>query len=125
MQIADLDVLIVDDQDSMRAILRRTFSAAGVTQIRDAVNGARAMQALEAQPANLILADYSMPVMDGCSLVRAVRADPRLAGARIVIITGHAEASHSVAAREAGADAVMIKPISPRELLQTLETLWA
>jgi CheY-like chemotaxis protein len=125
MQAADLDALIVDDHEAMRAILKRTLSMASVTRIREATNGARALAALEARPANLILADYAMPMMDGCSFVRAVRADPRFAGARIVIITGHAEESHAEAARAAGADAVMIKPISPRELLRTLETLWA
>lgn len=123
MQAADLDVLIVDDHEAMRAILKRTLGVAGVTRLREAANGARALEALAERAADLILADYAMPVMDGCDFVRAVRAEPRFAGARIVIITGHAAPTHLDAARDAGADAVLVKPISPRALLQTIEAL--
>lgn len=125
MGAADLDILIVDDHEAMRAMLRRTLSVAGATHIRDAANGARAIEALEQRPADLILADYAMPVMDGCSFVRAVRAEPCYGAPRIIMITGHAEQAHLDAARAAGADAVLVKPVTPRELLRTLEGLLA
>lgn len=117
-----LDVLIVDDHEGMRMLLRKVLERAGVASLRDAASGAAALALLAERPANLILVDQSMPEMDGASFVRRARADG--SDARIIMITGHAEARYAEAARAAGADAVLIKPIAPRELLKAIEALY-
>jgi two-component system chemotaxis response regulator CheY len=123
--IAALDILIVDDHEAMRTLLRKVLERAGAANIRDAASGADALALLAERPAALILADQSMPGMDGTAFVARVRADPVLAGARIVMITGRVDAASAAAATAAGADAVLVKPIAPRDLLSALNRVLA
>lgn len=121
----DLDVLIVDDHEAMRALLSRALHRAGVTQIRTAADGAEALAALRERPADLMLVDQTMPVMDGLTLLKAVRDDPALGALRFVIISGQTSADYARIACAAGADAVLVKPITPRDLLAALNELFA
>ena len=123
MRLADLDVLIVDDHDAMRAMLARALDAAGVRRVRTAANAASALAQLTQRAADLVLADRNMPGTDGLSFVAAVRANPALRTARIIMISGHAGAEHAEAARAAGADAVLTKPVSPRALIAAIAAL--
>ena len=120
MRLADLDVLVVDDHEAMRAVLTRARPAAGVARVRAAADGAAALTLLGERGADVIVVDRNMPEMDGLAFVAAVRADPKLAGARVIMLSGHAEAAHAEAARAAGADAVLVKPVSPRELMAAI-----
>jgi two-component system chemotaxis response regulator CheY len=122
---ADLDVLIVDDHETMRALLARVLAKAGVVKLRTAVEGADALALLAERPASLILADQNMPGMNGLMFVKAVRADPAFSAARIIIVSGHTSREQADAARAAGADAVLVKPVSARDLLAAIETLFA
>lgn len=125
MKLADLDVLVVDDHEAMRVLLTRVLSRAGVTRIRNASGGEQALIALAERPANLILADQNMPGMGGLAFVRAVRADPVLAIARVLMVTGAASKDHADAARAAGADKLLVKPVTARDLLAAIEELFA
>lgn len=125
MQAADLDVLIVDDHEGMRTLLTRVLVRVGVQRVRQAANGADALAALSVRPASLVLVDRNMPGMSGLAFVTAVRADAALAHARIIMISGDVSAEHREAARAAGVDVVLEKPISPRDLLSAIETLFA
>jgi len=123
--VSELDVLIVDDHEVMRALLTRALSVAGVTHIRTAPNAAEALTQLRERPAHLVLADQNMPGMTGLEFIAAVRADATCGAPRIVMISGQVGKAHAEAARAAGADAVLPKPVSPRDLLQTIATLFA
>ena len=123
MDAANLDVLIVDDHEGMRALLQRVLEKAGVTKLRAAASGAEALTLLSGRAADLILADRSMPGMDGTGFIAAVRANPALGAPRIIMISGHDGAAE--AARTAGADAFLVKPVSPRDLLAAIERLFA
>jgi two-component system, chemotaxis family, chemotaxis protein CheY len=118
--ISSLDILIVDDHDPMRAILEKALRAAGADSIRSAEDAGQALALLAERPADLVIADLMMPGMDGLAFVAALRADARLAHARIVMITGYANVADE--ARAAGADVVLLKPIAPPELLAAIET---
>lgn len=117
--IAELDILIVDDHEAMRTLLRTVLQRAGAQKIREASNGAAAIAMLATQPAALLLVDQSMPGMDGTTLVSQARAAGSTA--RIVMITGHADGRHTAAATAAGVDALLVKPVTPRALIETLE----
>jgi len=117
--IADLDILIVDDHEAMRTLLRTVLHRAGGQKIREAANGAAALALLAEQPAALVLVDQNMPGVDGTALVTQARASGSTA--RIVMITGHADARHTAAAMAAGVDALLVKPVTPRALIETLE----
>ena len=125
MELADLDALIVDDHEAMRTLLARVLSKAGVERVRTAASGAEAMAALSERPATLILADRNMPGMDGLTFVTAGRADPALSTAKVIIVSGTAGAEHTAAARAAGADAVLVKPVLLGDLLTAINALFA
>jgi len=122
--MGDLDVLIVDDHGAMRTLLRTVLERAGVQQIREAVSAEEAWLAIEDAPPSLILTDRRLPKADGLALIARVRADRRCAHTRILLITGHADSALRDAAREAGADGVLGKPVSPRDLLAAIRDLY-
>ncbi len=122
---ADIDVLIVDDHEAMRTLLTRGLQKAGVERIRTAASGGEALAALGERAANLVLADQNMPGMDGLALLAAVRGDTALSAARFIMISGHASTEYARRARAAGADAVLVKPVSLRDLLATINGLFA
>lgn len=125
MELAGLDALIVDDHEAMRALLARVLSKAGVERVRTAASAAEALAALGERPATLILADRTMPGMDGLAFVAAVRADPTLSAAKVIMVSGATGADHAAAARAAGADAVLIKPVTMGDLLTAINALFA
>jgi two-component system, chemotaxis family, chemotaxis protein CheY len=96
---------------------------AGVSDVRDADSGETGLAMLGERSADLILVDQTMPQMDGVTFVEHARAAG--SAARIVMITGRADARTSDAARAAGADAVLVKPIAPSDLVAAIENLFA
>ncbi len=125
MRAADLDVLIVDDHEAMRVLLARVLSKLGVRQIRLVESGAAALAALNERPASLILTDRNMPVMDGLSLIQDVRSNPAFGTPRIIMISGNVGEAHAEAARATGADVVLEKPVTGRELVGAIEALFS
>jgi two-component system chemotaxis response regulator CheY len=119
----DLDVLIVDDHEAMRVMLARVMASAGVKRVREASRGELGLQMQAEAPAHLILVDSGMPGMDGVSFINAVRADERYGAPCIVMITGHDHVQLREAAHAAGANAVMVKPVSPRALIAKVQDL--
>ncbi|QGZ93868.1 response regulator [Terricaulis silvestris] len=119
---AALSVLIADDHEPMRALLRKVLERAGVGDVRDVKSGAEALAALQERRADLLLADMTIPEMDGVALTERVRADYLVT--RVIMITGRADARTRDAARAAGADAVLVKPVAPRDLLAAIEQLF-
>jgi len=120
-----LDVLIVDDHEPTRRIYAHALREAGVASVRDAASGADALERLGDYPAAVIVVDNRMPGGSGPEFIAAVRANPACAHARIVMATGSAEPDVAAAARAAGADAVVVKPLTPRALLQAIEAVLA
>lgn len=116
-----LDALIVDDHEPMRAMLRKVLERACIDGVRDAASGKEALKLMQERLPQLMLVDQTMPEMDGLTLVKHVRADPSCAETRIIMLTGRAEAAHAEAARQAGVDAVLVKPVAPSELLAAIE----
>lgn len=125
MQISELDVLVVDDHEAMRTLLRKVLERAGVHRVRDASSGLTALTMVSESSPTLILCDRRMPEMDGVAFVRGARDMVSTEACRIIMITGHGgDAAHDEA-RAAGADALLVKPVSPRDLLAAIEALYA
>ena len=125
MELADLDVMIVDDHEAMRALLTRLFTKVGVTRLRAAATAEDALASLQQRPAALIVADKNMPGMDGMSFLAAVRSEPAFGAPKIIMLSGDASSAHAAAARAAGADAVLVKPAPPSALLAAINDLFA
>ncbi len=115
-------VLIVDDQPELRLLLTLSLSGADV-ELREAANGHEALLECEAKPPDIVLLDVMMPGLDGYEVCRRIKADPRLAGARVVMMTAADQPEQRQRGFDAGADHYVSKPFSPGELLQLLGDL--
>ena len=116
-------VLIVEDQADIRKLIRMTleFEPYEIAEAPDGATGLRL--AGELLPA-LMLLDVMMPgELDGLQVCRAVRADPRLRGMRVLLLSARGQARDREAGLQAGADAYLIKPFSPLQLVETIERL--
>jgi PAS domain S-box-containing protein len=122
-----LRVLAVDDNATNRKILSHQLDSWGVVHA-EVDSGARALDALRAaarrgEPYDLALLDLMMPGMDGLELARAIKADPAVAGTSLVMLTSFGQRGQSEAAREAGIEACLTKPVRQSQLFDCLATV--
>jgi two-component system chemotaxis response regulator CheY len=118
-----MHALVVDDSSTMRMILREFLKKLGF-EVSEAGNGQEALDRLKAMgKADLVLVDWNMPVMDGVSFVRAVRADPGYATLPLLMVTTNTELSQVSMALEAGANEYIMKPFTREMVRQKLELL--
>ena len=109
-------ILVVEDQEDNRRILRDLLGNAGYELI-EAETGEEALAAVGAQRPDLILMDIQLPVMDGYEATRRIRSDPELKAIPIIAVTSYALAGDEAKALAAGCTAYVTKPYSPRALL--------
>jgi two-component system cell cycle response regulator DivK len=108
-------ILVVEDQEDNRRILRDLLASAGYETI-EAENGEEALVAVRQLP-DLILMDIQLPLLDGYEATRRIKADAALSQIPIIVVTSYALSGDEDKAREAGCDAYFTKPYSPRLLL--------
>jgi CheY-like chemotaxis protein len=115
-------VLIVDDDSDLRKLLRMSLenSHRVIHEAATAEEGLRL--ALETLP-DVLLLDIGLPGLDGFALCRAIDGDPTLWNMKTVIITGHDAAEDISQAERFGIDAYLIKPFSPRTVVELVERL--
>ena len=109
-------ILVVEDQEDNRQILRDLLGSVGYDMI-EAGDGEAGVAAATAQHPDLILMDIQLPVMDGYEATRRIKANPELKGIPIIVVTSYALSGDEAKARAAGCDAYVTKPYSPRQLL--------
>jgi response regulator RpfG family c-di-GMP phosphodiesterase len=114
-------ILLVDDDPGLRALLRTTFEAVDV-DLDEADNAASAAAALERSRPDVVLLDVRMPGMDGLELCRRIKNDSTTEDIAVVLLTG-SNGGTEADGEAAGADAFMLKPFSPLELLSVVERL--
>ncbi len=108
--------LLVDDFPTMRHIVRNLLKELGFTDVEEAADGASALQKLLGGGFDFVIADWSMPQMDGPTLVRSMRADVALKELPVLLITPEAKKENIVAAAQAGASGYIVKPFSAATL---------
>ena len=112
--------LVVDDSRAIRMILSRTLRELGY-EVREAGDGREALATLGASPpADLVMADWNMPVMDGLELLRRIRSSPRLHSVPVVMVTTEAEIDQMTLALQAGATEYVMKPFTKEILADKL-----
>ncbi len=115
-------VLITDDYEDNRELLRLMLQAEGYT-IREARNGRECVAVAQREVPDLALIDLSMPVLDGWGTLRQLREDERTRSIPCVAITAFASDHDRYLALAAGFDAYLAKPFRTRELLEMVERL--
>jgi two-component system, OmpR family, response regulator MprA len=113
-------LLVVDDDPDVRDSLRRALGYAGYT-VATAANGADALSSLSRSPADLVILDVLMPMLDGFDTCRALRE--RGNTTPVLVLTARDAVDDRVAGLEAGADDYLVKPFALRELLARVNAL--
>jgi two-component system cell cycle response regulator DivK len=109
-------ILVVEDQEDNRQILRDLLGGAGYNLV-EAADGEQALAAYAKQRPDLILMDIQLPVMDGYETTRRIRADPESKAIPIIAVTSYALIGDEAKALAAGCNAYVTKPYRPRALL--------
>ena len=113
-------ILVVEDQEDNRQILRDLLTSGGFDMI-EADNGADAITAAETNRPDLILMDIQLPILDGYEATRRIKANPDLKSIPIIVVTSYALSGDEDKARLAGCDDYVAKPFSPRALLAKIK----
>ncbi|MDO9336382.1 MAG: response regulator [Caulobacteraceae bacterium] len=120
--LGSLRVLLVDDNPHMRTIVATILMGVGIRHVRQAQDGAEALQALRAGPADLAIVDFQMQPLDGASFTRLVRGDAEGKNTYlpIIMMTSFADRVRVVEARDAGITEMIAKPLTARAVLDRL-----
>jgi len=118
-------ILVVEDDEDCRWILRLRLQHLGVVDIREAANGQEALASIIQDPPDVVFLDLQLPVLDGWETARRIRALPApLCQVPIIAVTAHAMREDQAKAVAAGCDEYITKPIvDMREIREKLERL--
>lgn len=113
-------VLVADDEPYILRSLTYILRKEGF-DVREARTGREALEAVKAEPPDLIFLDVMMPEVNGFEVCARIKVDPALSGVRIVMLTARGQDQER--GREAGADLYMTKPFSPSKIVELARRL--
>lgn len=107
----------------MRSILKELLRAVGVKNVRESEDPVEAFEFIKTTPVDLVLLDYAMPMIDGVEFTKMVRTgtDSPNPFLPIIMITGHSERSRVNAARDAGVNEFLVKPVTAKSLIDRIQ----
>jgi two-component system chemotaxis response regulator CheY len=116
------NLLIVDDSNSMRTVVKKIVGLTGleVNQVLEADNGRKALDVLGGSWVDLVILDINMPEMNGLELLQRMNEEPLMKNIPVVMMTTEASEAHMQSAFELGAKGFIRKPFVPEELRKTL-----
>jgi two-component system cell cycle response regulator DivK len=117
-------ILVVEDQEDNRRIIRDLLASAGYHMI-EALDGEAGVRLAETERPDLILMDVQLPGLDGHEATRRIKANPELRAIPIIVVTSYALSGDDAKAMAAGCDAYVAKPFSPRQLLSKIREFLA
>lgn len=114
--LSNLSVLIVDDYQPMRVILKNVLYALGIKNVAEAGSGEDALNTLKAGDVDIVFADNLMKPMNGVEMVRKIRAgeDNINPFTPVIMVSGYSELANIVEARDAGINEFLAKPVSAK-----------
>lgn len=121
---AAIKVMVVDDQTSMRAMIRRALQDLGFKDIRDKAGAVEALAAIKTDRVHLVISDYNMPEMDGLQFLEAVRADATIGKTVFIMLTGSADKEVVQKAAALGVNNYVVKPFAPAALKEKIERVF-
>ena len=125
MRVASgIKVLVVEDYESMRALVRRCLEDMGCTDIRTERNPLEALSTARTERVDLIISDYDMPEMNGLQFLASVRDDPFLSRAKFIMLSGSGDREIVQKAVALGVSDYVVKPVLPNTLKETIRRLF-
>jgi len=119
----DLKFLVVDDFSTMRRIVKNLLNDLGYPNVVEADDGKTALPLLQAGDFDFLITDWNMPGMPGLDLIKAVRADAKLAKLPVLMLTAEAKREQIIEAAQAGVNGYVIKPFTAETLKEKLDKI--
>ena len=117
-------VLVVDDSNVMRQIIKKTLKELGFGDITDAEDGAAGFKKLGEGSFDLVVSDWNMPKMTGIEFLKAVREDAGLKGTNFLMVTSEADKEKIMEAVEAGVSQYIVKPFNANQLEEKIQAIF-
>jgi len=109
-------ILVVDDCNTMLRILKNLLKQLGFNNVDQAMDGAEALNKLNAEKFGFVISDWNMEPMTGIELLREVRASDKLKHIPLIMITAESKTENVVAAKQAGVSNYIVKPFNAETL---------
>jgi two-component system chemotaxis response regulator CheY len=119
----DLRFLVVDDFSTMRRILKNLLHDLGYAHVTEADDGKTALPVLQSGNIDFLITDWNMPGMAGLDLLKAVRANPKLAKLPVLMLTAEAKREQIIEAAQAGVNGYVIKPFTAVTLKEKIDKI--
>ena len=120
VDLTSLNVLVVDDQEFVRTIVRGMLTQLGIKTVQEASDGQSAMAVVAETRPDLIICDIQMRPVDGFGFVRLLRDDPASGDIPVIMLTAHSDSATVSRGRGMDIDAYVAKPILPDSLAMTM-----
>jgi two-component system chemotaxis response regulator CheY len=120
---AELSCLVVDDQSTMRQLVRHGLASLGVRDVEDASNGEDGLRKVITRKTSLVISDFNMPGLDGIDFLRAIRAYPPIATTPFIMLTGRADRELVERAVQCGVNNYLVKPFNVQTLKEKIEAV--
>ena len=112
-------ILVVEDQEDLRGILRDLLTGSGYA-VAEAADGREGVAKAKAERPDLILMDIQLPIVDGYEATRQIKADANLVRTPVIAVSSFAMKGDEDKARASGCDGYVTKPYSPMQLLRVI-----
>ena len=121
---ASLNCLVVDDQQTIRSLVRSGLQELGVRNMYEAPDGEEGLRQMLTRPFQLVISDYNMPKLDGLGLLRAVRSHPPISKTAFIMLTGRADKDLVQRAVQFGVNNYLVKPFTVATLREKIEAVF-
>lgn len=118
-----LRILIVDDQASMRGLMRYSLQQLGIRNVEEAKDGSGALQELQHSKFDLVISDWNMEPVDGLELLKTIRSNPLTQKTPFIMSTGNKEREKVQTAIKAGVNNYIVKPFTVEQLKKKIEAV--
>jgi two-component system chemotaxis response regulator CheY len=119
-----MKILIVDDFSTMRRIIKNLLRDLGFNNTAEADDGKTALPMLQAGDFEFLITDWNMPGMTGIELLKAVRADAKLATLPVLMVTAEQKRDQIVEAAQAGVNGYIVKPFTAATLKEKIDKIF-
>jgi len=119
-----MKILVVDDFSTMRRIIKNLLRDLGFQNVSEADDGNTALPMLQNGEYDFVVTDWNMPGMQGIDLLRAIRADARLAHIPVLMVTAEAKREQIIEAAQAGVNGYIVKPFTAATLKEKLDKVF-
>jgi len=120
----NMKILIVDDFSTMRRIIKNLLRDLGFNNTQEADDGNTALPMLQSGNFDFLVTDWNMPGMTGIDLLKAVRADAKLASLPVLMVTAEAKKDQIIEAAQAGVNGYIVKPFTAVTLKEKIDKIF-